>query len=160
MNIKFNDLTSIYSGDKSDYRDIECTSERPSHYHDPVVTNGVHTGWTLRRVDAENALYKKYNAIQNDLIKSLTVEYPEEITKTFDKQDREARAFTADSNAVTPLLDSIAANRGLTRAEMAVKIISKSDPYTAAIGQVTGSYDKLKENISTLTETEILDLLK
>ena len=71
-------------------------------------------------------------------IAQLTAGTPESEKSTWSKQEAEARAYTTDNTASTPLIDGIATARGVDRVYLIGKIIEKADAYTIAIAQLTG----------------------
>lgn len=58
--------------------------------------------------------------------------------ETWSEQLRQAQAYQADSNSATPMLDSIASGRGITRAAMAQIIIDKEAIFAASAGKILG----------------------
>ena len=73
---------------------------------------------------------------------------------SWDKQEREARAFVADSSASVPLISSLASVRGIGVPDLANRIIQKADAYTAAIGQALGRRQKLEDQLNAMTSWE------
>lgn len=86
-------------------------------------------------------------------------DYPDAETKTWDKQESEARAFQADSAAPTPLIDAIATARGMDKAELVQRVISKADAWIALSGQSTGKRQRLEDEISKAKTLETLDAI-
>ena len=68
---------------------------------------------------------------------------------TFDKQEAEARAYLADSGAVTPYLDAATEAREISKIELAGKIVAKADSFSAASGALTGKWQRLRDEIIT-----------
>lgn len=58
--------------------------------------------------------------------------------ETWSEQLRQAKAYQADSNSATALLDGIASGRGITRAAMAQIIIDKAAIFAASAGEILG----------------------
>lgn len=58
--------------------------------------------------------------------------------ETWSEQLRQAKAYQADSDSATPLLDGIASGRGITRAAMAQIIIDKAAIFAASAGEILG----------------------
>lgn len=80
--------------------------------------------------------------------------YPESEVMSWDKQEREARAFVADPAAAVPLISNLAAVRGISVSDLANRIIQKADAYTAAIGAALGKRQKLEDQLNALTDWE------
>lgn len=68
----------------------------------------------------------------------LSKKYPEREVTTFTQQETEARAVLADSSASAPLVTAIAAERGITVAELASKIVANADEYAQKAGKIIG----------------------
>jgi ribosomal protein S20 len=109
--------------------------------------------------DLINSKRREVNVAFNTTIKQITDSYPADEISSWDKQEAEARAFTADFNAVTPLIDAIALARGITKAELAARIISKADLFAGVRGELIGyrqgledQLDVLQANVNTTVE--------
>ena len=86
-------------------------------------------------------------------------DYPDAETKTWDKQESEARAYQADNSAPTPLIDAIAAARDMDKAELVQRVIAKADAWIALSGAATGKRQALEDAIAeaeTLEEVEAI----
>lgn len=79
------------------------------------------------------------------------------------KQEAEARAWTADNNAVTPLIDNLLIGRnitGETKASLVDTIIAKADGYAQGYALVLGMYHAKQKQLEACTTVEqILALL-
>ena len=62
--------------------------------------------------------------------------------------EQEAIAYLLDSNASTPLIDSICLTRDCDKSYLVGKIIEKADAYAVAVGMLTGIRQKLEKEIS------------
>ena len=78
----------------------DYVSEHPETLRDIPV----HTP-TLEEV--KTAKLSEINAAADRAIGTLTATYPDREISTFDKQESEARAYTADATASTPLLSAV-----------------------------------------------------
>lgn len=105
--------------------------------------------WKLEQIKA---------ACERDL-KVLRAQYPESEVLSWYKQEEEARAFQADSTASTPLINGIAAERGITRAELVDRIIQKADSYTAAIGALLGKRQALEDQLDAATDWQSMSTI-
>ena len=83
-----------------------------------------------------------------DGIKSLIGDIPYTEIASWDKQESEARALLADSNAKTPFLGVLVLSRNLgeTREQLATKVVANSDAYEQGAAQLLGEYQaKVKQ---------------
>ena len=101
------------------------------------------------KLDAISRINAEYQAELSHIL----AEYPDAETKTWDKQDAEARAWSADNSADTPLIDAIAAARGIDKAALVAKIITKSEAWVAASGHATGKRQALEEQVLSASTT-------
>lgn len=85
-----------------------------------------------------------YQAEMNEILRA----YPEAETLTWDKQEQEARKWSADNTAATPLLDAIAQGRGMDKTELVSRVIAKADAWIAASGLATGKRQALEDEIT------------
>ena len=92
------------------------------------------------------------NAQFNQLMNQITAGIPVDEIVSWDKQEAEARAFTADNNAVTPLIDGLAGARGITKADLAERIITKADLFATVSGQLIGTRQGLEDQLNLLAE--------
>lgn len=86
-------------------------------------------------------------------------QYPHAETLTFDKQEREARAWAADNTAATPYLDAMLVERPLTKAELVDRIIVKADAFVTASGNATGKRQRLEDDIATATDIPTVEAI-
>jgi hypothetical protein len=95
------------------------------------------------------ALNRIDNAYQA-AVRLIISEYPRDEVESWSKQEAEARALLNDSDIETPWLDSAAAARGLTKADLAVRIINKVNRFVPLHGALTGRRQKLRDQIAAL----------
>jgi len=125
--------------------------------------------WDVRSYNAEEEAVQLKRAKENAQrrindgyiaeLNAILRDYPDAETKTWDKQESEARAFQADSAAPTPLIDAIATARGMDKAELVQRVISKADAWIALSGQSTGKRQRLEDEISKAKTLETLDAI-
>ena len=96
--------------------------------------------------DAKTRISSNYEAA----IASMTAGYTEAEQKTWATQLAQAKAFTANTSAVTPALDALVAARGSTKAIVAPLIIQKAEALELASLGMTGKYQKLIADIDAL----------
>lgn len=82
------------------------------------------------------------------LLTPLKAGYPLGEQQSWDKQEIEARDFTADAAAPVPLLSALAAARGIGVADLAARIIAKSDLFAAYSGAVIGNRQKCEDAVA------------
>jgi len=100
---------------------------------------------------------QRINAGYSAELARILAAYPDAETKTWDKQESEARAWQADNAASTPLIDAIAEARNTGKAELVSRIIKKADAWIAASGAATGKRQALEDAISTATDIPTVD---
>lgn len=106
--------------------------------------------------DDKTAKLALVNAECDRRMSALVAGYPEREQQTFDKQEKEARAFTADAAAATPMLDELALNRGIDKPTLASRIIAKADAFAAYSGKMIGYRQKLEDQINAAADMAAL----
>lgn len=86
-------------------------------------------------------------------------QYPDAETLSFDKQEAEARAWRADSTAVTPFIDAMLIERPLDKGELVSRIIAKADAFTLACGAATGKRQRLEDAINAATDAATVEAI-
>lgn len=109
-----------------------------------------------RRADKLNQI----NAGYQSELDAILSDYPSAETKTWDKQEAEARAWQADNSASTPLLDAVAAGRDMDKAELVQRVLAKADAWIALSGAATGKRQRLEDEISKAKTLEALDAIQ
>ncbi len=97
----------------------------------------------------------KYDAAASSLVAT----YPQTELLTFDKQESEARAWLADSSVQTPLIDALAAGRGMDKAELVSRIITKADAFAVATGYLTGQRQKYEDELDAAATAEEVEAI-
>ena len=121
----------------------ECvTEEQP--YVPPVPT--------LEQTKA--AKLSEINAAADRAIATLTATYPDREISTFDKQESEARAYTADATASTPLLSALATARGIPLPDLVERVLAKADAFAVASGSIIGQRQALEDRLDACTTLE------
>ena len=121
----------------------ECvTEEQP--YVPPVPTLD----------EAKAAKLSEINAAADRAIATLTATYPDREISTFDKQEAEARAYIADSTALTPLLSALAQARGIPLDELVRRVLAKADAFAEASGSIIGQRQALEDRLGVCTTVE------
>ena len=90
----------------------------------------------------------------------LTATYPQVEIQSWPQQVKEADAYAADPATPVPLLESIAAERGLTVAELVGRVHAKVQGYAVASGQLIGRRQSLEDAIDAAEDEEALHALQ
>jgi predicted house-cleaning NTP pyrophosphatase (Maf/HAM1 superfamily) len=77
--------------------------------------------------------------------------------ESWKKQETEARAYIADSAAPTPLIDALAASRGVDKADLVSRIIVKADLFATISGQLIGKRQALEDAVNALSDKATAD---
>lgn len=104
--------------------------------------------------ELKSAKLSEINATYNAATSSLVAAYPKSELLTFDKQEAEARAWTADNSAETPLVDMLAEGRQIDKAELVRRIITKADAFALATGYMTGQRQRYEDLLDAATTAE------
>ena len=83
--------------------------------------------------------------------------YPKFEVDTWQNQLRDANAYIADNNAITPTLDALAAQRQITKLSLANKIIAKSAVFEAFSSAQAGERQRLEDLIDEAETVEELN---
>jgi hypothetical protein len=81
---------------------------------------------------------------------ALTASYPDCEVSTFNKQEKEARAYALDPTVITPIIDAIVAENGADKAVQVDRVIQKADVFEVSAGQVVGKRQRLESELDTL----------
>lgn len=104
--------------------------------------------------EAKAAKLSEINAAADRAIAKLTATYPDREIATFDKQESEARAYTADPTSSTPFLSGLSQARGVPLDELVRRVLAKADAFTAASGFIIGRYQNLKDRLDVCKTLE------
>tara|TARA_R110000796_G_scaffold95459_3_gene200726 strand:+ start:17342 stop:17953 length:612 start_codon:yes stop_codon:yes gene_type:complete len=125
--------------------------------------------WDVRSYNAEEEAAQLKRAKENAQrrindgytveLNAILRDYPDAETKTWDKQESEARAYQDDSAAATPLIDAIAAARSMDKAELVQRVIAKADAWIALSGAATGKRQALEDTIATAETVEAVEAI-
>lgn len=102
----------------------------------------------------QKALSKALDAF-NEACNVITENAPSKEIDSWKKQEDEARAWSADNTAPTPLIDGLLTSRGLgeTKAQLVQKIIENADNWAIAYSDVLGVYQNRVKRINSPTAT-------
>jgi hypothetical protein len=111
--------------------------------------------WRYTRSDLEGWYLARINGQAEAALAALKATYPDAEVRTWDRQEAEARAYQADSNASTPMIDALSASRGVAKADLVSRIIAKADAWVVIVGQVIGQRQALEDAMSAMTDDEL-----
>ena len=112
---------------------------------------------TLKKAKA--AKLTAINAAADKAIAALTATYPDREIATFDKQEAEARAYTANPTTPTPLLSALSKARGVPLDELARRVLVKADAFAVASGSIIGQRQALEDRLDACTTVEEVEAL-
>ncbi len=109
---------------------------------------------------AKGAKLLEIKTAADNALTAITKYYPEKEQLSWDKQEAEARAFVADENALTPLVDSIAAARDYDKLALCNMIIGNADTFATVSGAVFGKRQVFTEQlVAGLTVADIDNII-
>lgn len=115
------------------------------------------TAWNADELKrAQNAKTLEIDSAYAISIGVISANYPETERNSWAKQELEARAWTADNNAPTPLLTAISTARGTTIADICSRVITNADAYAVYAGATIGK--RQAKMIAIAAATTLTDL--
>lgn len=110
---------------------------------------------TLEEAKAQKRLEidEQYSAV----LQTILQHYPDAETKTWDKQEQEARAYMADSTSPTPILSEIANARDMALDDLVAKVILKADAWIKLSGAATGKRQRYESQIEAAATIQEVD---
>ncbi len=102
----------------------------------------------LTAAEMRASAHNRINATYEAAVNALTAGYPASEISSWPKQEAEARAWVANNSVSTPWMDAAVAVRGITKDDLAARIISHADLFSAASGQLSGKGQKLRNQIA------------
>lgn len=109
--------------------------------------------WVFDKDVAKTIKLTEINTAYNIATSALVNTYPQTELLTFDKQEKEARAWDADNTIATPFLDGLASARGIDKAELVRRVIAKADAFQTVVATLTGLRQKYEDQLN-LAQTE------
>ena len=103
-----------------------------------------------------NKLANKADQLKNSLLAG----YPQTEIESFYRQEKEALAWQADHNTLTPMLSQIARVRGVPLDLLIEKVIEKSAQFAVAIGIIIGQRQAFEDRLLALKTPEELTSLE
>jgi hypothetical protein len=115
----------------------------------------VNDGWVSVEPDRRAAKRAVINAQCDQRINAVVSSYPETEILTFPKQEEEARAYAADPASATPMIDALAASRGVGKEDLVNRILAKVDYFAQYTGLVIGYRQKLEDRVNAASDAEL-----
>ena len=134
---------------------IKMKCEQPTAYYraEPDGTWAADTG------RAKDTKLLEINAAYDVATSSLVSSYPATELLTFDKQEKEARAYTADPSTSTPFLSGLAKARGITLDDLVGRVIAKSEAFASAVATLTGQRQRYEDMLGVATTAEEIEAI-
>ena len=96
------------------------------------------------------AALNRINSAYQAAIAAMTAGYPKDEIESWPKQEAEARAWMADPSVATPWMDGAATGRGISKPQLAARIVGSVNRFAAEHGELTGKRQKLRDQIAAL----------
>ena len=101
------------------------------------------------------------NAAFESACAALLTDEPPSASATYATQEAEAEAYTRTPSAATPMLDTLAAVRGIPKAELVERVLRKAGLYKQAAGLLLGQHQRLMDLVAaTMADTSLDDAAK
>lgn len=98
--------------------------------------------------DLRLAASARIDAAYTAATRAISAGYPLEERESWPVQTGEARALRVDNSAPTPWIDAAADVRGLTREDLAARIVALDDAYRGVHGRMSGTRQKLQQRLA------------
>lgn len=99
-----------------------------------------------------NKRYEINDAFESSM-QQITKGYPANEVSSWAKQESEARAYTVNHLANTPLIDALASSRSVDKADLVGHIIAKADLFASISGALIGRRQALEDTLDALPAT-------
>lgn len=109
---------------------------------------------------AKTAKLVQINAACDKAVGALTATYPQVEIQSWPQQVKEADAYVADQLTPIPLLQAIAAERGITVDELVHRVHAKVQDYAIVSGQMIGRRQALEDAICAAENEQELHALQ
>jgi hypothetical protein len=98
----------------------------------------------------KTAALDRINSAYQAAIAAMTAGYPKDEIESWPKQEAEARAWLSDASVATPWMDGAATGRGISKPQLAAKIMGSANRFAVEHGELTGKRQKLRDQIAAL----------
>lgn len=99
------------------------------------------------------------NSAYDSATSFLVSTYPTTELLTFDKQESEAHAYSANPSVSTPFLSGLAKARGITLDDLVERVLIKSEAFASAVATLTGQRQRYEDLLDTATTTEEVEAI-
>lgn len=135
---------------------IQMKSERPETGDWIAQADGTWQEVIATLDEVKAAKLYDINQWADKQLNAITHTYPQHEVISWDQQQIESKALLKDPTAETPLLTTLAENRGIDKTELANRVISKSNQFAMLSGQVFGTRQKLEDQLElAITTAEV-----
>jgi len=132
------DLYPVVETDKPDFNPRTQRITGPAFNFTGSVVEHVYTASYLPLDFIKEDFLSTARSLLSEYMAEVTFGYTVEEFRTWDQQRDEAKAYIADNLADVPMLDAIAASRGVTVVILANSVMVNSVAYSAAAGHILG----------------------
>ncbi len=134
----------------------------PDYPADPAAVRALVTAqWDAARLeDSVAAKTSELRAACDAAFAPYAKEYGLVEMVSWETQLREANAWTADHEAVTPWLDAACATRGMSKTDFVARILAKPAPWAAISGAIIGKRLALQDQVEAIAAGEGTDAEK
>lgn len=103
---------------------------------------------------------QQVNSYMDHIVNNLADYYPPYERDTWPQQESEAKAYANDNTTLTPVMDAIMGERGLTdRLQFANNVIAKADAYRALAASYAGRRQSYRDRINNATTRADIDAI-
>ncbi|MGQ0285678.1 hypothetical protein ACT2CV_00550 [Pasteurellaceae bacterium 22721_9_1] len=144
---------------------IHYSGDKPSknHYWDKsskswkLLTASQQKALQNEQLEIEKTVLIQQTADKTDALKAkILIGYPQAEIDSFYRQEREARGWVEDNSYPTPMLTSLAENRGVPLALLCQKVIEKADQFAVVMGYIIGTRQAFEDRIlAAKTEADL-----
>jgi len=151
-----------YSVDGIAISDDGTVTFSPDYPADPAAVRALVTAqWDAAKLgDAVAAKTNELRAACDAAFAPYAKEYGLVEMVSWETQLREANAWTADHEAVTPWIDAACAARGMSKADFVARVLAKPAPWAAISGAIVGKRLALQDQVEAIAAGDGTDAEK
>lgn len=118
----------------------------------PRVEKGINSSTMLSGIEhAKTVKLAEINDKCENILRNLTITYPDTERLTFAQQKEEAKSFLIDNESVCPMLASMAAARGVPLSVLSERVLAKADVFSIVSGMIIGQRQALEDLLDIAT---------
>ncbi len=102
----------------------------------------------------------KVGTVFDSKVSLVTSGYTDKSIETWDLQRSEALAYDADVNAPTPLVDSLAIARGITKEDLVGRILAKATAFAGVMGALLGNQQRIEDLVALAVDADDMEELE